>query len=416
MHDTGRLASGVAKRLLTRARAAASDSVVLATAKWLVPSAAGLFAVIGYVVQTGHTGLVGRNVQFASGPGYAGAAADFLRDLPTITFDAVLNSGGQLVLAGHGLEIALALLLVAVSFAAHHRWRDDPRLGRYAAVVPGLALFLLLAWKFVYLDAPLTKVEGLVIPSGAGELRIGQASRWRSEPMPGAKSRWMQREIADRANCLYASLAVSRLRTSGAIKSQAPGLAELQCPALQDAEVDFAEAEFVARLLACALVAVLAAMVVRQRSAWAGAVSSVGLASLLTLPYAYGKLIVPTYFEVGRVVLAEPLTKAAAMDARLKEDGAMDAIVLSRRGSEVDLLAFITGVCSRRPGVASPVQTYQVARLWTISASQILSIREIHREDVIAWKLRNELECPNEVRSPGMDLLQRKDFDAVVGR
>jgi len=390
----------------------------LSTAKWFIPSVTGLFAVVGYIVQTAHTGLIGRNVEFASGPGYVGAAADFVRDLPTATIDGVLNFGGDGYLAGHGLELLAALVLVLASFAVRDRWRTGQCAARFARFLPVGALVLLLAWKFVSLDAPMTKVEGLVLGTGAEAVYVGQPTQWRSDPMRdkaqqgmGARLPGFLRRVIDaRADCLYRSIALTRSGKGAGVSPSLRAPTAMPCPVDGAAGANLEQGEFVARLFACVIVGALAFVVARRRPVWVSAIGFVGLASLLTLPYAYGKLMVPSYFEVGRVLLADSLTKSRGLDPDAKKDGAVDAIVLSRRGAEIDFLVMATGIC---PGKALPRQpakaggnaeTYKVARLWTIPNSQILSIREIHRQDVIAWKLQNEFACSSGAGSPGRHL------------
>jgi hypothetical protein len=398
-----------------------ASSSALGAAKWLIPSVTGLFAVTGYIVRSAHTGLIGREVDFASAPGYAGAAADFLRDLPTVAFDALLNADGSVPLAGHGLALLVAALLVSAALVLPRCLRADTRAGAVAAGLPVGVLALLLAWKFLLLDAPLSRLEGLVIGTGPAAIQDGPTP-WASDPQveqPGdglqvlRPQRTLQRIISDRAECLYRSVATTRLQQDAGVEGR-PALPihrGLDCPADAATGTDLQGAEFLARLIACLLTGALAAVVVRQRPPAVSAVGLLGLASLLTLPYAYGKLLVPSYFEVGRVVLAPALVAAPGLDGPARKSGAIDAIVLSRRGSGLELLVLASGACplvDTAVPTAAPVRdTYRVARLWTIPTSQILSVREIHREDVLAWKLRNEFGCTTAAPAPGKQPLQR---------
>lgn len=367
-------------------------------AKWLIPSVTGLFAVIGYIVRSAHSGLIGREVDFASGPGYAGAASDFARDLPTIAIDALLDVGQSLSFAGHARELVIAgaALALVLALAAWARKRE-----RFVPLAKGLAVVTLLGlllWKFAVLDAPLTKVEGIVIATGAGLVETGQPTTWsiQAQAVPANAAAQpgeaLQRFIAAKAECAFRSIVRTRTRPPGSTLTSLPAQGPQECPADAETRADLQRGEFVSRMVASALVAGLALLVIRQRTLWANLVGFIGLASLLTLPYAYGKLMVPSYFEVGRVLLAEPLVKASGLKPVLPQDQGIDAIVLSRRGAEVDLLVMAPGICPGDTADGKP-RMYQVGRLWTVPNSQILSIREIHREDVIAWKLHNEKGC-----------------------
>ncbi|MEJ8839353.1 hypothetical protein [Ramlibacter sp. AN1133] len=423
----------------------------LDVAKWLIPGVTGLFAVIGYLVRSAHAGLIGRDVDFASATGYAGAAADFVSDLPPVVIDALLDLQREFSVAGHFLELVRAGLGVVLVLLIARWARDknasshDKRLAAVAHYLPVAALLFLLAWKFLTLDAPLGKVEGVVIGTNLDTLAEKEPTPWSAESIRGAAQarvaaaaasaagtlsataagasasasasastpardlpqQHLQRFIAAEADCLYRSIALTRLRQAGSDLHTLPGQDVHGCPADNAVGTDVQKGEFVARLMGCALVAVLAVVAVRQRTFWINAIGVLGLASLLTLPYAYGKLMVPSYFEVGQVLLSESLAKVALRGPVDASARMIEAIVLSRRGPEIDLLVRIPVSCPglRGGGAAdTALDSYQfyVGRLWTIPASQILSIREIHREDVIAWKLHNDRGCPQKptVRQP----------------
>jgi hypothetical protein len=155
------------------------------------------------------------------------------------------------------------------------------------------------------------------------------------------------------------------------------------------------QSEFVAHLVASLLVMAVAIVAIGQRPAWICAIGLAGIAYLLTLPYAYGKLVAQTYFEFGQVDFSPSLSDA--LRDELGPGGLpIHAIVLARRATEVELLVIRTGICGKTEHreAGTEHREYKAARVWTIPNAQLASIREIYPEDVIAWKVQNEKPCP----------------------
>lgn len=358
-------------------------------AKWLIPSAAGLFAVVGYVIQSAHSSLLGGGIVAGEGSSYSSAAADFFYDLPTIAADGVLSfmTVQQLPLGGHALPLSIAAVLVAVvcwfTTGSRCRWTRCTR-----AAAPVLLVLLLMA-KFVWLDAPMVRIDNVVIAANQdGDAMPG----WRP---PSAGTGVIDRLINDRAESIWRHMACGR---NPALPTAEP--ATVNCYGLAHLDRRLAEGEFTARLLACVLVALLAWRVGRGGARWQTLLSMAGLATLLSLPYAYGKLLKPTIFEYGKVELSPALNAALGQSASVSSP--MLAVVLAKRAASVDLLVKGLGQCVNQGDGTG--KTYVVTKVWTVPNSQVLSIHEIFRIDVIAWKLsqENASNCP-DARSPGSD-------------
>lgn len=367
----------------------ASRMEVALIAKWLIPSAAGLFAVVGYVIQSAHSSLLGGGIVAGEGSSYSSAAADFFYDLPTIAADFLLSfmTAQQMPLGGHSLPLAIAAVLVTAvcwfTTGSRCRWKCSSQ-----TAAPVLLVLLLVA-KFVWLDAPMVRIDNVVIAANQdGDAMPG----WRP---PSAGTGVIDRLINHRAESIWRHMACGRNPALPAADT-----ATVNCSGLLHQDRRLAEGEFTARLLACVLVALLAWRVGRGGARWRTVLSMAGLATLLSLPYAYGKLLKPTVFEYGKVELSPALIGALGQSTSISSP--MRAVVLAKRAAAVDLLVKGIGQCANQG--AGPGKTYAVTKVWTVPNSQILSIREIFRIDVIAWKLsqENALNC-SAARSPGSD-------------
>ncbi len=364
----------------SKLKSAASVMEVGFLAKWLIPSAGVMFAVVGYIVESAHSSLLGGGISSSTGAGYAASAADFAYDLPTVVVDIFLSclslhcgKPESLSLGGHGVILLVALLLTSVAFWLPRCLRGS--LTKWSGAIAPLMLVILVAGKFIWLDAPMARIENVIVTSNQnnGYMLNGEQNA------SGA----LDELIRARSYELWNHMVCSR---NPSVPDE--GKAAVVCSKDQEQNRLLIEGEFAARVLACAFVVMLSWKVARGSSAhWRQVLSLLGLITLLTLPYAYGKLLKPTVFEFGRIDLSRDLT-GLLLPGEVRNEP-LRAIVLARRSNAVDLLVELKGGC---PGGI----TYLVTKVWSVSTSQLLSIREIYRHDVIAWKLSHRLpeSCP----------------------
>lgn len=359
-------------------------------AKWLIPSVAGLFAVVGYIVQAGHSNLLGGGLTSDDGASLTTAAADFFYASPQIALDFLLaitrfswTNEHHFVLGGHSVLLLAAVVLASSAWWAPtvlrriRGWRTPPS----AAAVAAFSLLILLITKFLLLDAPMARVENVVV---AAESEQQAQAGFKLADTNGL---WFDSFINSRTRVLWRHMACSRIADD-----QVDKMATEDCSRLKNRDRSLIQGEFSARAIMCVLVVMLAWKV--QGETWPRSVLALlGLLSILSLPYAYGKLLKPTVFEYGKVELAAPLMTALTA-SKTTPEMPLHAIVLSKKGPSVDLLVIGTGQCG------SSGKTYPVTKVWTIPHAQVLSIREIFRRDVITWKLQNETDC-GEAPPPG---------------
>lgn len=350
-------------------------------AKWLIPSVSALFVVVGYVVQAAQQTLLGIGAEGWDQGGYVGQASSFFRDLVTRVADVTVQllSDGQVPLRGHFADLAVATLVAVLVMWAPlglRLWRP--------VLLPALLLTLLVA-KFLAMDAPLAQVQNVVL--GADRVQpmsalpsTGRSLLDRLEQQAGLQG--PEGAIARRAEQLWSLILCSRVNAAAL---QRPDLQRL--PACQQSQQDNRNAltgEFTAQLWAGALLVALALALLRSASGAGVALGALALAYTLSVPHAYGKLMKSTYYDYGLVRLAPTLAAARGSDA---EAGQVYALLVARTAASTSALVVERGTC----GNGAP---YSAVQLSSFSPSQVLSVDQIYREDVITWATLRERPCP----------------------
>lgn len=367
-------------------RAKVADAVtdmtgsIFSTLKWFVPSLAALFAVVGYVIESAYSSLLGGVGGGSTSLDYAGAAADFAYDLPTIAVDVIFSildfddQQGYLIFVGNGKTLVLLLAIGSLAWWLPWLigWFGNSADHRQVRLIAPMVLMVLLGAKFVLWDAPLLRIESVVV----GDSSVDYASSsWAPHDKSGINvDGW----IRANASALWGKMVCSR-------NPSAPpgGGAVFDCQEGLPKDRRLMEEEFSVRFIACLLVATLSWRVARGgRSVWRQGGAICAFATILTLPYAYGKLLKPTVFEFGRIDLAAGVVDALAKQG--ESQAPMEGMVLVRRPNAVDFLVEGKGLCANGRG------DYLVTRVWSVSNSQLLAVREISRRDVISWKVGHE--------------------------
>lgn len=366
---------------LTREAPPPGDNLSATIAKWLVPSATVLFGVIGYVIQNAQSELLGLPTD-SDKPSYFSSAADFLRDIVTIAVDCLIGLLHlQLPMAGHFWILLPATLLTAAVLGGSWwsgiaaRWR-----GRAVLAVLGCVL----AWKFIALDAPLSKVSNVIIgldQSGNAPEESGSLGQTFTQRLAASgHGSVIEAHLAERAKFLYDEVICSRI-SADAAQLHTDFRDSAVCRRGQPKNRDGIRGEFISQLWATGLIALLAVALLRlpASSRIGPTMAIIALGYSLTVPYAYGKLMKSTYFDFGLLHLAGDTAATPK---------AYGALVLSRGSAGANLLIATEHGCSNSP------ESGWTTTMSSISASQIVSIEQIYRQDVITWSVLNEHDCP----------------------
>lgn len=382
-----------------------ASPLVGSLSKWLIPSVGALFAVVGYVVTAAQKGLLGLDYDNGAGS-YVASAADFVADLPTVVADNLLLAlGGHPVpLGGHvGLLAAMAALCGAVALVRRLPLLREQAWARHPAVLP-VAVLLLIAAKFLALDAPLSRVENVILGADrversavAAEVAGRSFGRSFKERLLALDGRNLfEHRIRARTEVLWDEIVCSRIGPEAAQR-----LSDFRdsavCQREQALNRDALTGEFLAHVLAGGLILLLAWRLLHASGPAPLRVSLflLALSYQLTVPYAYGKLLKSTYFDYGWIRPA-----ASLLDPEDKSGAGrrIYALVLARSPVGTNLLVVQRGRC------AAADAEYASVRLSSVSASQVLSVEEIYRQDVITWTMLAERSCP-PLPAPGEGLL-----------
>lgn len=360
-------------------------------AKWLIPSVTALFALVGYIVQSAQQDLLGLHYEDREASTLFVSAGDFFRDALAIPTTAAIRlvTGDGVSLGGHGVELWLATLIVGAALGL-------PRLpqGRYlkGTWLAAGVLALLFIGKFVLVDEPLFQVRNIILgvavepPLGDD---LGRTLIERLADNPEAQSAQSDPEDSQRqsrAEAVVASIVCSRISLDTARRDPGLEVHDL-CRKEQSQYQQELRGRFVAQLWAAALMLTLSVKILRSRSSshLQIVLAILALAYSLIVPYAYGKLQKSTYFDFGRVRVAETF---GAWEGESKVDS-LQALTLSRTATGTILLVAVSGPCG-----SDDRANYSQVTLSAISPSQVLAVERIYRQDVIAWAVRNERRCP----------------------
>jgi hypothetical protein len=390
--------------------------------KWLVPSVGILFALVGYVIDCAQRSLLAfptDDARLDNGDRVQNAA-EFLRFLFTVIGDRLLTLGSLkgFSLGGHGsLLFALTLAVVAVLVAPVVRDAKNNAL-RVAAtaltcVLP-LATIALLTVKFVYFDAPVMRIESAVVGIGVPKIAIERGIA-ASVPSSAASSDSVITPlndrlraavpapigdlVSDRALSLWRLMSCSRIAgenmnhnfefgSASGVSCEAPNDKNLVVLSTQLQAKEMLAGEFDASLWMGVLIVLTSAALLRARTVQNTALAVVALVYLLTIPYAWGKLLKPVDFSYALIRGADNTFIEIDDQNELKDMKSTYAFVLGRDSGYVTLLQGVREPCSN--GFSTAV------RFSSVPASKIVAIEQIFRLDVINWALRKQSKCPIE--------------------
>lgn len=399
-----------------------TDNLTTATiAKWLIPSVTALFVVAGYIAQTAQEELLGLGSTDADPNEYVSSAAEFLLGIVVILVDCLkrLISWQAVSLGGHIVGVTLASgATMGVMFVPRiaSRWRFG-RLVRDNQAKLLIALLVgLVGYKLLIFDVPLSQIANVIVDAGttaggeSGATTLSFSQRLQSRAENGG-------DIDRRALTLWRDMVCSRI---GASLGPAPvAMPDIHCPDSQGRSREELIGEFLALFWVTALVVIAAVtlLFLAKAARLNAAIAILALGYLLTLPYAYGKLIKPTDFNYGLVRIAQPLVDAdspasrkwpssqpsnvaRALDAHNQTSHEQSsnqpngAIVVARGETFTNVLVATDERCFGTD------KKHRAIRLSSLSSAQILSIEEIYRVDIIGWAALNESPCPQRCFGP----------------
>lgn len=370
-------------------------------AKWLVPSAAVLFGVTGYVVQFGQESLLGIEAPATAGNSYAASAAEFLRESVVRLFSYPFGGFYRLLLGHPGLlllAIGAASLAIWGPRSASLRKRTSPS---QANLLAAIVLVAVIAAKFLILDAPLLKIENLVSRNDVG--------CWSLVASPGAQpgqvcpelaaARGVNKLVWANAREIAAKMVCSRVTAGSAAQLSAMIAADSSaCRNGLNASKRALADEFLCNLAMSVLTIVGAIVLLRSPHLGSATIAMAVLVILygVTTPYAYGKIGRTQLFDFSTVRVSKQLAEGyVAEDPGLvSEDGAMQGAILHRDASGATILVMRTGDCPPSANGAA-TQPERRASLSVVPNSQLLSLDEIAKVDLITWLAEQQRRCPN---------------------
>lgn len=360
--------------------------------KWFIPTFGVLFTLIGYAVHTAHLSLLGFPIGDSAGVSvstYSAEAADFLRHIATLIGDRLFALGTlqSVSLGGHGILLlgCATAALITLGYRFSSAGQSAPK---FSAGLLGLTVVALIATKFIWFDAPTMRVESVIAVAGLAELiqLKGQDSPPTFASRLSNKSRGgLDSVIATRTSNLWKLLVCGRL--SSASLAENPDFSkDGACSGSVELNQVMLKGEFDATAVLGIFIGVTSAVLLGVRKPLALACAVLGLTYLLTIPYAYGKLIKSVEFPFA-LVRFSPVTPHNG-----RGPDTANAFVVARGAGEVTLLEAVPEFCS--------VGQRVTLRFWSLPTSRLIAIEQISSQDVITWAMGNARRCSSLKNGP----------------
>lgn len=395
--------------------------LTLTVVKWLVPTAGILFVLVGYVIDSAHRSLLAFPTDDGrlDDGGRIQDTSDFLRFFFTLIGDRLITlaSGTTFSLGGHWLLLLCSTVVVCAAVLGNFLPEHKHERVRTAATVMNRALpclaVMLVATKFVYFDAPIMRLESVVVGIGVPKAAVAKAelvsngeksvlaehSSKDAGPLTKSLTERLKESspapignfVSDRAFRLWRLMACARIGDE--TFSPAATLAQIaDCFNNSDKlnklkAQSILEGEFDAGLWMGGLIAMTASALLFRRTASSTVLAVLAFVCLVTVPYAWGKLLKPVDFSYALIRGEEKTFLVSSGRGEQPRDvGATYAFVLTQDAGSVTLLQGVRESCGFGSSIA--------LRFSSVPASKILAIEQIFRLDVIEWALRTQIKCP----------------------
>lgn len=378
----------------------------LAVAKWLVPSVTALFLVIGYVIHASHQALLGLDFEYPGTTESISATAEYLRHLVVTFVEFAVRPG---VFWSSWWEIALiaCLPLLGLVLAAVKRARRllaaegpsalDLQVSNTDRALMGIGVIVVTFGSVALYELPLTRIEQALV-------RGPTSLESRLAPVAISTYSVPERQISDRARSIWQDMVCLRVGEH-AVGFLSTGL-NIKCgEGAQKTHKQRIDNFYLQNALIKVVVATVSlSLFFRARTIPFTVVNGLILIyCVLSIPYAYGKLVHSTEVERGRIYFKSPIieTSSEGADTPLgaqagNKGNVLAALILSRGQENMKLYVSKEVPCLSPTG---PRHQYEW-RVWEGSNTEILAIKDIERRDIIREHNFVGTRC-EPLRSPG---------------
>jgi hypothetical protein len=326
-------------------------------AKWLFPSMTAIIVAIGYVVTAGYDDFLGYPMAESDVPNYINAAAQFFtQTIVALSTDVSWNMLGKI--DGCDLWVVVLLLLLNVLVLKFKRSMLADRRKLSWMIAACLALGIL--GKFYVQDLPITKLSSI------------------------GNRHYSASDTDSKMSTLHDASDTIRRHNSLSSTRAADIVAVIESAHHESADSsDHLRAIYFAYSICNVLLAILAIQaLLLGGSPSLAALSYLAFAYLLTWPLAYSKIEKSDEYEIG-VVYFKKLSDDVDEN---KPINSKPALILERGQNNLRVLVIKVEPCSDGD--------LRIAYLREFPNSEVLSIKEIKRANLLTWLETRERECP----------------------
>ncbi len=371
-------------------------------AKWLIPSVSALFVIVGYCAQFAHHALIGFDPGLAEPSVYLAATGDFLRWFFGLLKGGLSVWGNAFWEGPHCWLVPLAIFLAIATpisrACLRKRIASGRRCAKAAAVFPACALVLLAVLRLVVFDAPLTRLEGAIVPVATSSDPMPDSPNLSGRLQDNAKQSGISGFIAKRAETLWGAV----LCEHHAVPETGAGstLAACQNGDSGDAQAAVVDGEGLAHvLIVFALIALVAQILLDAPKPPQLVLAWLAVLSCLTLSFTYGKLGHSFEYEFSRVYINDELaplsTPPSAASAPVATMPPLKAASTPNANVLEGVLLEVNGDWLTLARSEQLNRCDYGVKLWRVSKAEVKWERDIFRIDVLSWARSKTITgCP----------------------
>ncbi len=355
--------------------------------KWFIPSVGVFAAIVGFVAETAHQGLLGVDRGDLGATAYIWSAGEFVRSVIRAIASAAFLP--RFFSADSKAEIWLLVIAVAAGTSMYALKRTAPANARtplFRRVVFTTLLLVLVAWRLVIVEMPLARIENLLVGGPRG---IVEALRY-DKVSPA------ERALLKRAVVFYSFLLCERDQDG-----KVPDL-RLVCESSRDYSTDAVRLMLVTISVSLSMLWLIALLWPSASTATAIVLlAPCALYSCVAPAYLYGKLVKPPTFDSALIQFktrfewmpAQSAFRGQTVPAADPAAGRlMTAIILGRDDKLLSLYVNQYKKCQ------SGEPTYEWVP-WQVPIGEVIAVREIISVDVISERFK-QLPCPDSPLPP----------------
>jgi hypothetical protein len=354
--------------------------------KWVIPSVGAFAALVGWVAESAHQGLLGVDRGDLGATAYVWSAGQFLSSVMRAVSSAAFLP--RFFSAHSSVELWLLAVTLGVGvtlYVIRRAANGETRPPLFRRILFTSLLMTLVIWRLLTIEVPLARIENLLV----GGTRVVEDSL-RYDKVTSAEQAILKRSV------VFYSLLLCERRQDARVQAL-----RLTCQQEQEYSTDSVRLMLVAICISIAMLGIITLLWSRASTTTVVVLlAPVALYCCLAPAWVYGKLVKPPTFESALIQVKTGLEQMPAQTAfngrpAVENNTAgrlLTAIILGHDDKMFSLYVSQSKACGASP------PTYEWVP-WQIPISEVVAMREIQSLDVISERFK-QVPCPDSALPP----------------